>query len=56
MDNSAILRLMTQADKLLDQISVCGPDVYALVSARNALKQAYDLIQKQEKEATDDGG
>lgn len=37
-----------RADALLSKILVCGDDTYKMVSARQALKRAYDDLIKQE--------
>lgn len=37
-----------RADALLSKILVCGDDTYKMVSARQALKRAYDELIKQE--------
>lgn len=50
--NNAI-DFLIQADTLLEQISVRGSDANRMVSARNLLKAAFDVLRK-ETEAKED--
>lgn len=43
-----IIELLYLADRALDTISVSGKDVFALSTARGRLKEAYDLVRKEE--------
>lgn len=45
-----VKKLLAAADEALDRVSVSGASVYALVKARGALKQAYELL-KEERDA-----
>lgn len=48
------LKLMIEADKTLERISVKADDVYAMANARSLLKAAYDAIRKEaEHESAD---
>lgn len=42
-----VLACLIQADKQLETIAVKGADAYALVSARSALKAAYDELKRE---------
>lgn len=42
-----ILKLLIDADKSIESISVSGRDVYEMVRARNLLKAAFDAVKKE---------
>lgn len=51
-----ILKLLVDADTLLDRISVSGEGAYRMVEARQRLKAVHDLLSRLPKpEVTDDG-
>ena len=51
--NEQIKAQLQKADELLGAISVSGNSVYLMVSARNALKAAYDLLLNDREEEND---
>ena len=50
-----ILKLLVDADTLLDHICVSGENTYRMVDARQRLKAAYDALIQMTKEANPDG-
>lgn len=50
-----ILKLLVDADSLLERIFVSGESAYRMVDARQRLRAAYDALIQMTKEANPDG-
>lgn len=48
MKTDEIKSLLAKADAALEQISVSGTGVYAMVEARSVLKRAYNITREPE--------